>query len=98
MIRLPSDALVDGAPVRCPRPPYDVLAVRVDGRVYAIEDACPHSGQSLCEGRMEGHVVVCAGHGWRLDVRTGEVLTEVGCGESNPVFRVREAGGVVIIE
>ncbi len=85
--------------MRVTRPPFDVLVTRVDGQLHAIEDACPHSGRSLCEGRLEGHVVTCAGHGWQIDVRTGEVLTEAGLGEKNPVFRAADEGeGVVVYE
>lgn len=89
----------EGALVRVARPPFDVLVTRAGGCLHAIEDACPHSGQSLCDGAIEGHVVTCAGHGWQIDVRTGEVLTEVGRGEKNPVFRaVDEDGHVVVYE
>jgi 3-phenylpropionate/trans-cinnamate dioxygenase ferredoxin component len=79
------------------RPPFHVLLTRVGARAHAMEDACPHSGRSLCAGRIEGSVVTCPGHGWRIDVRTGEVLTEAGRGERNPVFEVREEDGFVIL-
>jgi nitrite reductase/ring-hydroxylating ferredoxin subunit len=93
--RLPRVA--EGALVRVARPPFDVLVTRVGGCLYAIEDACPHSGRSLSEGRLEGHVVTCAGHGWEIDVRTGGVLTAVGRGEQNPVFRAADEDGVVVL-
>lgn len=44
---------------------------RVDGRIHAMEDACPHAGDSLSGGLLEGCVVVCPAHGWDFDVRTG---------------------------
>lgn len=83
---------------RLERPPFHVLVARVGDRFHALEDACPHSGWSLCEGRLDGHVITCAGHGWEIDVRDGHVLTAAGRGESNPTFRceVREEWVIVL--
>jgi nitrite reductase (NADH) small subunit len=43
----------------------------VGGRVYALDNTCPHAGGPLGEGVLEDHIVVCPWHGWRYDVRTG---------------------------
>lgn len=88
----------EGALVRVERPPFHLLVTRVEGRPYAIEDACPHSGASLCEGRLDGWVVTCPGHGWEIDVRTGEVITAAGRGERALVFAARDEDGAVVIE
>ena len=48
------------------------LAVfRVGDDFYAIDNACPHMAGPLGAGRLEGHVVVCPLHYWRIDLRTG---------------------------
>jgi nitrite reductase/ring-hydroxylating ferredoxin subunit len=88
----------EGALVQLPLPPYHVLVTRVDGVPLAMEDACPHSGRSLCGGALRRHVVVCPGHAWEIDVRTGEVLTAAGRGERAPRFVVRTAddGSLVV--
>lgn len=52
----------------------EILLAKVDGRIYAIDNACGHSGYPLNEGTLEGHVVTCAWHEARFDVRTGAVL------------------------
>ncbi len=49
----------------------DIGLYRVDTRVYAMEDACPHAGFPLSQGDLEGCVVTCHAHGWPFDVRTG---------------------------
>lgn len=49
----------------------DVALFRVDGRIHAMENACPHAGDPLSEGVLDGCVVVCRAHGWDFDVRTG---------------------------
>ncbi|MGH7393435.1 MAG: Rieske (2Fe-2S) protein [Candidatus Rokuibacteriota bacterium] len=43
----------------------------VDGRFYAIDNACAHRGGPLGEGELTGSVVVCPWHAWRWDVTTG---------------------------
>jgi nitrite reductase (NADH) small subunit/3-phenylpropionate/trans-cinnamate dioxygenase ferredoxin subunit len=45
---------------------------RVEGRCYATQNACPHMGGSLGEGKLKDHVVTCPFHGWTFDVRSGE--------------------------
>lgn len=65
-----------------------VALFNVDGRIYAIGDACPHDGGPLSEGPLEGATVVCPWHGAEFDVTCGKVL----CGpavenvESFPAF------------
>jgi 3-phenylpropionate/trans-cinnamate dioxygenase ferredoxin subunit len=95
--RFDRDALPAGVMKRLHHPPFDVLVTNVGGEYFAIEDACPHSGQSLCTGRIDGHVVTCPGHGWEIDVRNGEVLTAVGSGRTNPTFTVKVEGGEVVV-
>jgi nitrite reductase/ring-hydroxylating ferredoxin subunit len=43
----------------------------VEGRFYAIANACPHRGGPLGEGDVEGRVVMCPWHAWRWDVTSG---------------------------
>jgi len=70
------------------RPPFHVLVTNVGGTIHAIEDACPHSGVSLCDGELRGERMTCPGHGWVIDVRTGRVLVPEGIDESTPCFVV----------
>ena len=91
------DEVAEGGMVKVRHPPYDILLARIDGKLYAMEDACPHSGQSLCEGTIEGFLVTCPAHQWLVDIRSGRVLTEAGADRSNPAFRVTiEAGWAVV--
>jgi nitrite reductase/ring-hydroxylating ferredoxin subunit len=48
-----------------------IALFRVEGRCYATQNACPHQGGPLGEGKLKGHVVTCPFHGWTFDVRTG---------------------------
>lgn len=49
-----------------------VVLVRVEGRVYAVADACTHESARLSDGFVEGHAIECPRHGAMFDVRTGE--------------------------
>ncbi len=41
------------------------------GRLWAISDACPHAGASLCQGSLDGDVVTCPRHGSQFRVSDG---------------------------
>jgi 3-phenylpropionate/trans-cinnamate dioxygenase ferredoxin subunit len=51
-----------------------ICLANVDGKIYAINDACTHVGGYLDEGELEGQVVTCPLHGSEFDVTTGKVL------------------------
>lgn len=44
----------------------------VNGMFLAVDNTCPHAGGPLGEGALDGEVLECPWHGWRLNVRTGE--------------------------
>lgn len=48
-----------------------VALFNVAGRIYALDNCCPHAGGPLGEGTLDGATVECPWHGWRYDVRTG---------------------------
>jgi nitrite reductase/ring-hydroxylating ferredoxin subunit len=52
----------------------EILLAKVDGKIYAIDNACGHLAYPLSEGRLDGHIVTCAWHFAQFDVRTGEVV------------------------
>jgi nitrite reductase/ring-hydroxylating ferredoxin subunit len=51
---------------------HRVAIFRIGGALRAIQDACPHMGASLADGRIDGgQRVVCHMHGWTFDLDTG---------------------------
>ena len=42
-----------------------------DGRLFAVENRCPHRGGPLAEGIIGGSQVVCPLHGHKFDLITG---------------------------
>lgn len=44
-----------------------------DGRVFAVENRCPHKGGPLSEGIVHGAAVSCPLHNWVISLETGQV-------------------------
>jgi nitrite reductase (NADH) small subunit len=55
-----------------------VALVRVEGRLHALQEACPHRGGPLSEGDQDGCLLYCPLHAWAFDVRTGTSPTHPG--------------------
>ena len=51
-----------------------VALFRVEGRVFAFENRCPHERNPLADGDIVGDALVCAYHRWRFDLETGACL------------------------
>ena len=51
-----------------------VNVVNAHGNLYALDDACTHTGCSLARGTLAGTTVTCACHGSQFDVTSGAVL------------------------
>ncbi len=49
--------------------------VRLDGRLHAVANACPHYECDLNEGALIRNEIVCKCHDARFDVRTGRLLS-----------------------
>lgn len=52
----------------------EVAVFNVGGAFHAMDNACPHRGAPLSDGRLEGKTVTCPWHGWRFDVSTGSLV------------------------
>jgi nitrite reductase/ring-hydroxylating ferredoxin subunit len=75
-----------------------VLLIRRNGRVFAMDDRCPHRGGYLHSGTYsaaEG-AVVCPLHGWSFRLEDGASAGR-GLG-GGKVFAIRETGGRVEVE
>jgi nitrite reductase/ring-hydroxylating ferredoxin subunit len=47
------------------------IARLASGALVVVDDICPHDGGPISDGFVEGEQLVCARHGWSLDVRAG---------------------------
>lgn len=55
-----------------------VMLTRIDGKVYAVENKCPHLGMPLANGKVCDRAVTCRWHGASFDLTTGENIKWVG--------------------
>ncbi len=49
-----------------------VLFIKQNGKIYVIDDRCPHMGCKFSGGTLDGNVLVCPCHYWRFNLETGE--------------------------
>lgn len=94
---VPRSRLEDGAIVRLPYPPFDVLVAIVDESPCAIEDACNHAGASLSEGERHGDCVACPMHGYVFEIATGRLVQPRGLCEDQRRFVARYEGDDVVV-
>ncbi|MGI6455250.1 MAG: Rieske (2Fe-2S) protein [bacterium] len=74
-----------------------IALFNIDGKLYAIDDECPHAGASLAEGSVQGTEVTCPWHHATFDLAEGTCLegpspTGVQC------YPVKIENGEVFIE
>ena len=49
-----------------------VLLIKQKGKIFAIDNRCPHQACSLSSGALDGLMIVCPCHDWRFSLETGE--------------------------
>jgi nitrite reductase/ring-hydroxylating ferredoxin subunit len=74
----------------------DVALFRRGDEILAIGNECPHQGGSLCDGWVEGDIVICPLHGWEFDLRSGACMTVPG--ESVPRYTATVEDGAIYLE
>jgi nitrite reductase/ring-hydroxylating ferredoxin subunit len=50
---------------------WPVIVTRIDGELIAVPGVCPHEDVRLAGGWLDGASIVCPGHAYRFDLRTG---------------------------
>jgi nitrite reductase/ring-hydroxylating ferredoxin subunit len=71
-----------------------VALYRIGSALCAIANRCPHAGEPLSPGVIEGNIVTCPRHGSQFDVLTGERLRGPS-DEGVACFDVRDRSGRV---
>jgi nitrite reductase/ring-hydroxylating ferredoxin subunit len=67
----------------------------VDDEVFAIDDICIHQERSLSKGTLLNGQVICPGHQWKFDPRTGEPEDQDGC-QATYAVQVTEEGAILV--
>lgn len=73
-----------------------VAIFNVNGRFFAVENACPHKGGPLCDGIVSGTAVVCPLHGRRFDLESGMAM-RASEPSSVATFPARVEDGIVLV-
>jgi len=87
----PAEEIPPGTRKRFPLSALDILVINTGKRFYASSSECPHLGESLETGELQGHVIRCNAHGYKMDLSNGKCLTEAGL--DIPVFQVEVREG-----
>jgi nitrite reductase/ring-hydroxylating ferredoxin subunit len=73
-----------------------IMITNLDGTLIATSSICPHEDVSLLGCKRRGAIIVCRGHGYRFDLRTG------ACSHDPrlflPRYRVSIEGDLVYVE
>jgi nitrite reductase (NADH) small subunit len=56
----------------------EIALFNVEGKIYALDNACPHMGGPLGEGEIEGSIVTCPWHGWQFEIESGACVNVPG--------------------
>ncbi|MBL3399198.1 nitrite reductase small subunit NirD [Staphylococcus pasteuri] len=57
-----------------------------EGKIFAVNNVCPHKQGPLSEGTVSGDFVYCPLHDQKIDLTTGNVQEpDTGCVETYPV-------------
>ena len=51
---------------------WPVIVTRIEGELVATAGVCPHEDVSLANGYIDGDTLVCPGHAYGFDLRTGK--------------------------
>lgn len=57
----------------------EILLLQQDGRVYLMDNRCPHQGFPLDRGTVRGERLVCPRHGFAFHMERGDCLQATSC-------------------
>ncbi len=49
-----------------------ILFIKQHGKIYAIDNRCPHMGCGFSGGTLDGSCLICPCHDWCFNIETGE--------------------------
>jgi nitrite reductase/ring-hydroxylating ferredoxin subunit len=54
----------------------EMAVFKNDGKVFGVQNSCPHEGGQLCKGWLEAGEVVCPLHGYKFNLQSGICSTD----------------------
>jgi 3-phenylpropionate/trans-cinnamate dioxygenase ferredoxin subunit len=92
-----ADALTDDEPLGVKVGDKEIGLFRVAGKVYALEDICPHAYALLSSGFVDGETVECPLHQACFHIPTGK-CTNPPADRDLAVYPVRIEGNKVFVQ
>lgn len=74
----------------------EMAVFKQNGKLYGVQNICPHEGGQLCNGWIEGTEVVCPLHKYKFDLQTGACSTDPSL--KVKVFRLVTQGQETMVE
>jgi nitrite reductase/ring-hydroxylating ferredoxin subunit len=65
---------VQGKLIRISAAGKEILVTNIDGKYYAMNNTCNHSGAELHKGELVGTELKCPLHGAKWDIKTGNLI------------------------
>jgi|HubBroStandDraft_4_1064222.scaffolds.fasta_scaffold558172_2 NAD(P)H-dependent nitrite reductase small subunit len=65
----------DGEVVEARAGDAEIALCRIDGKIHAFDDICPHAYAQLSQGFVEGGEIECPLHGARFEMATGRCVS-----------------------
>jgi 3-phenylpropionate/trans-cinnamate dioxygenase ferredoxin component len=56
----------------------ELAILNIQGKFYALDNRCPHQDYPLGMSPIFDNLVICIGHGWRFDIKSGECYSVPG--------------------
>jgi nitrite reductase (NADH) small subunit len=56
----------------------EIAVFNLQGTFYALDNRCPHQDYPLGMSPVFDNLVICIGHAWRFDIKTGECYSVPG--------------------
>jgi ferredoxin-nitrite reductase len=95
-VSIRGDDIAEGAGKLVRAKGEEMAVFKNNGKLYGIQNICPHEGGQLCNGWIESGEVVCPLHGYRFDLKTGACSTDPKL--KVIVFRLVAQGEQVTVE
>lgn len=76
---------------------HRIAIVKRYGKIYAIDNDCPHVGGYLGRGTLYGNSVVCPLHQWTFDLATGKATKGIS-DDHIGVYEVKAENGKIWVK
>jgi nitrite reductase (NADH) small subunit len=68
----------------------EVVLFKQNGKIWGLNNSCPHMGGPLSEGEVEGSCITCPWHGYQFDFKTGDCINMPGYTAERADLKVTE--------